>query len=227
VRKEFLKTEDKSGPSPTIFSMPEPPKQGWMEKQNDREKWQKRSFVLVGRNLSYFKSPADALPKGRMDVTTITIRVPENSQSQERRFEFQIVTPDRNMTVATATVEEMFSWIHAIRRSRLYYEKVDTKSDSKIPPAAKVSARDVAKSVKSGKLKKQGDTLKMWGDKWIVLTDDTLFWFKKKPERDEEESEGGIKLIGCDVVTTEEKSGKKTIFHGVNTGEKSFLSNIK
>jgi len=190
--------------------MPEVAKSGWMDKQNDRDKWQKRWFVLFGRTLAYYGSALDNAPKGRMDVTTLTIRVPENPQAQERKFEFQICTSDRNLSVVAQNVEEMFSWIHAIRRTRLFYEKVDTKSDGKIPAVVK-AAKGVAKPVKAGKLKKQGDALKFWADKWVILTEDTLYWFKKKPERDEEESEGGAKLVGAEVVFTEEK-GRKTLF---------------
>jgi len=219
VDKEFLKTEDKE--SPFSLKMPERIKQGWLEKQNLGGKWQKRFFILMGRFLFYFKAVSDCQSKGKIDVMTVTITVPETSQVKEKKFEFHIEAGDRKYPVVAPTLEDMFSWIHAIRRATLFYTKV-TKDEVKDKSTPKTRFKELhSKTMKHGKLKKFGKW-KSWAVRSCILTRESFFIYKDNPT-DDTESEEVIRMDFCDVIKAEDRVNKKNAFAIVTTDKIHFF----
>jgi hypothetical protein len=70
VRKEFVRDQSQAASAssssfgdaqqhPAIFRMPEKPRMGWLLKANQKSNWQKRWFVLYGKNFIYYKEPGN------------------------------------------------------------------------------------------------------------------------------------------------------------------------
>lgn len=220
VRKEFMKAcddDDKDNQNPSVFRMPEPAREGWLWKKNPKDVWQKRFFILHGRFLYYFESADESFAKGKIDVSEVSCRVPESPDDPAHRFSFELSTSKKANKVyilAADKMEDMFNWIHAVRRASLFYSKLNKSIDDEskeIPVETNVCYKDMTKVLKVGELTKQGGHWKTWNRRWCVLTDGTLYYFKNKPNN-ADNPEGGIRLEFCDVVDAEEKVKKKHAF---------------
>jgi len=127
VRKEFMKIDDDKEHNPTSFKMPERVKEGYLQKANEVNKWQKRWFVLLGPILYYFEDAEHREPKGHLDMRQVTVKVPDQTDSGHK-YSFEIVMPKRTYPIAADKEEEMFSWLHAIRRVTMFYGSNEGKS---------------------------------------------------------------------------------------------------
>jgi len=211
VRKEFMQSEADAKNS-AIFAMPERPLMGWLSKQNESGKWQKRYFVLRHRYLAYFTAATDSYAKGRLDVTDLEVFVPETPQT-EKRFEFHIkMSSGRNYPIIAENTEDMFRWAHAIRRAKIYFTTVRPAEVKARGSVEKIPHLEM-KSLKSGWLTKQGGKWKSWTKRWCVLTEEYLYYFKKEPLLSEEIPEGGLHLRDIEILAADEKIlGKKHCF---------------
>jgi hypothetical protein len=206
VKKQFIKTENKDQ-NPCLVTMPERALLGFLEKRNVAGKWQKRYFILMGSFLYYFKSPSDMMCAGKVDIVAISkVVVPETG---EKRFQFSLETKNREYPLAAASFDEMFSWIHAIRRAGLYFTKY-AKVKEKKNLISKVKYKDLGAPIKAGKLKRSGKW-RQWSNRSCVLVNASLFWFKEQP-RPDDEPELVIPLDSCEVVSADESTGKKHCF---------------
>jgi len=206
VKKEFIKCEDKDR-NPCLVSMPEHAVVGYLEKRNKKGKWQKRYFILLGSFLYYFKSSTELNCCGKIEIAQVSkVSVPETG---EKRFQFSLETEKREYPLASATSDEMFSWIHAIRRAHIYYTKYAKSREKKIL-SSKVKFKDLESPIKSGKLRRYGKW-RQWAARTCVLVNATLFWFKENPQG-AEEAEMVHPLDSCDVVKCEEPTAKKHSF---------------
>jgi len=128
VQKEFLKCEDKDK-NPCLVSMPERAFTGYLEKRNKKGKWQTRYFILLGPFLYYFKSASEMNCAGKIELTQVSkVSVPETG---EKRFQFSLETEKREYPMASASTDEMFSWIHAVRRAQVYYTRYAKTKEKK------------------------------------------------------------------------------------------------
>jgi len=110
----------------------------------------------------------------------------------------------------------MFSWLHALRRAAIYYvEQKDLDADS---PKEKVASAAIAygkmsKPIKEGHVTVQS-TLGLfgslvWSKKFVVLADNTMFFFKKQPS-DNDSAEFAVALDNgsCDISDYSDKIKK-------------------
>lgn len=213
VRKEFVKAcddDEKDMHHPSIFRMPELAREGFLFKKNPKGLWQKRWFILHLRSLFYFEEPDDSYAKGQMDVTEIDIKIPPQGD-QTYKFVFEISTPKKTYPIAAEKPEDMFNWIHAIRRANIFYSKLNRSIEDQTkekPVDSSKPFKSFGKILRSGELTKQGGHWKSWNKRYCVLTEGCLYYFKQKPES-EEVPEGGINLDLCDVVDAEAQCGGK------------------
>jgi len=227
VRKEFMKAcddDEKDNHNPAIYKMPEPAREGFLYKRNPKDVWQKRWFIVHHRFLYYFESPSDSFSKGKIDVAEVTIKIPDNPDPN-RRHTFEVHTPKKIYPLAADKADDMFGWLHAIRRAALFYSKLNKSIDDEtkeIPIDSTVTFKDMGKLLKTGELTKQGGHWKSWNKRWCTLTDGVLYYFKDKPNG-AETPEGGIRLEFCDVVGAEEKVKRKHAFSIITPSRVYFL----
>jgi len=206
VKKEFIKCEDKDK-NPCLFTMPEHALRGHLEKRNRKGKWQKRYFILLGPFLYYFKTSSDMNCVGKIDVTQVSkVSVPETG---EKRFQFSLETEKREYPLASNSSDEMFSWIHAVRRAQVYFTKYAKVKEKKVI-SPKVKFKELESTIKSGKLRRYGKW-RQWATRTCILVNATLYWFKEQPQASED-PEMVIPLDSCDVVKAEEATGKRHCF---------------
>lgn len=129
------------------------------------------------------------------------------------RYLFELVSTeqDRSYPLATETEDEMFNWLHAIRRAIIFYTKIakaDEASgyvDARLPdlklPFAKIGAVN-----KKGFLSKQGGGWASWNKRFFVLTKDTLYYYKNPPAdadvRDRQRKTQGSVLYAAHILTS-------------------------
>eukprot|EP01006_Ploeotia_vitrea_P015596 TRINITY_DN45224_c0_g1_i1.p2 TRINITY_DN45224_c0_g1~~TRINITY_DN45224_c0_g1_i1.p2 ORF type:complete len:402 (-),score=198.86 TRINITY_DN45224_c0_g1_i1:64-1269(-) len=236
ARKEFIKEaaeevaddDDDSKQSsvnnhPAVFYMPEPPRQGFMFKQNKKKVWQQRYFILLGPKLYYFKDPSDSFPVGEIDITDTKVTVADTTEAAHR-FTFELHSAKKTYPLNAEKEEDMFAWMHAIRRATHFYstpeyhQQDDAAEDSSKQANGVKKCGQVSKSlayvemgtpVKEGELTKQGGSFKSWKKRWFVLTQDgVLYYFKSKPEPTQT-AEGGIRLQNCGVSDASAHTKKK------------------
>jgi len=187
--------------------MPQHAHVGYLEKRNPGGKWQKRYFILLNSFLYYFKNSSDMMCAGKIDLLHLSkVHVPETG---EKRFQFSLETEKREYPVAASSLDEMFSWIHAIRRATIYYTKYSKVKEKKVV-STKLKYKEIETPLKSGKLKRCGKW-RQWTTKTCILANATLFWFKEQPRPDD-----GVELITpldcCDIVKAEATTGKRHSF---------------
>jgi hypothetical protein len=212
---------------PSIFLQPERATEGWLLKENKNGKWQKRWFQLWGRELHYFKDAGDSYEKGRLDVVHCKLLIPDCSGSSNQanpnapaghRFLFELVSTeqDRAYPLAAESEDEMFAWLHAIRRAIIFYTKIAKGEEaggmlSTRIPDLKVPYAKLGTVAKKGFLSKQGGGWASWNKRFFVLTKDTLYYYKSSPS-DIDTPEGAIVLDAADVQFGEDKIKKKSCF---------------
>jgi hypothetical protein len=186
---------------PACFIAPERALEGWLFKENKAKKWQKRWFLLWGRELHYFKDAGDSYEAGRIDVVHCKILIPDGSGSSAalvsastggsggggggsgapagHRYFFELVSTqqDRAYPLAAESEEEMFLWIHAIRRAIIFYSAIAQGEEAKGMQArqadCKVPYGRLAHVSKKGTLSKQGGGWASWNKRYFVLANDT------------------------------------------------------
>ena len=231
-RREFL--ADVKHPL-AVSTMPEKPKEGYLWKANKKGVWQKRFTMLHGRFLYYFKSPSDSYPKGIIDVCELTFKLP-HGPDQNKRYVFEAHTTKRAYPFGADTVADMLDWVHALKRAAAYYI---TMMHSDVAPdgmnalatlafpneqeVVKLSFQQMGEPLKLGFLQKQGGQWKTWKKRLCVVTDTTLFYFKKDRPAPADLPEGGIPLDQCYVMNGDSKAEKKCCISLVTPGRVYFL----
>lgn len=117
------------------------------------------------------------------------------------------------------------SWIHAIRRAKLFYSVLDTDSKFVTGPHSQFSGEIASqeKVIKSGWIRKQGGKTQTWKNRWFILTLNsdngipTLLYFKEEPSDSNNTMtpEGEIPLFRCLISKADEnyfKDGTIAIF---------------
>jgi hypothetical protein len=226
VRKEFVKAcedDEKDAHNPAIFIMPERARLGFLLKQNPKQQWQRRWFILHGRMLYWYKAASDSYPTGELNVTEVTCKVPDTADANYR-FTFELHTPKKVYPLAAEKIEEMFDWLHAIRRAATYYSTLYKGPDeTKERPVEKLLPfKELGQPLKEGELTKQGGHWKSWNKRFCALIDGVLYYFKQKPML-ADEPEGGIRLENCDVADAEAIVGKKHSFSLITPGRVYFI----
>ena len=189
---------------PSIFLQPERATEGFLYKENKHKKWQKRWFQLWGRELHYFKEASDSYEKGRLDVVHCKILIPDNSGASAatnaanggssngapagHRYLFELVSTeqDRAYPLAAESEDEMFAWLHAIRRAIIFYTRIAKGEEAggmlqTRQPDLKLPFAKVGNVAKKGFLSKQGGSWSSWNKRFFVLTKDTLYYYKTQP----------------------------------------------
>lgn len=198
----------------TVYQMPERALVGWLNKRNEKGKWQRRYVVLSHNKLSYFKEPSTSYPQGSIDVAGIKIDIPAHTFRTSAKdpkpppydkFKFSIHA-NKTYTFAPDHLEETFQWVHALRRTSFFYSEHKQKKPEKID-GRKVKYGDVSGSaVVQGLLGKQGGAFASWKTRWCVVAQDTLFYFKSSSQpKPTDSSAGCIPLSICDVTGTKDK----------------------
>lgn len=207
VRKEFGRDNE----SQVIFSMPEWSKMGWLWKQNEKGVWQKRLFCLHGSSLYYYKGEFDSYPKGQVDVKSVSVKLPEESEG-EKKYIFELRTPNRCYPVAADSIEELFDWVHALRRAIIYFTKINAsggnseRSDLDEKKIGSTPFGKLGEPIKVGELTKQGGKMPTWKKRYCVVAGGFFSYFKNQP-KESDLPEGCVKLVDYDVQ--EYKSAKK------------------
>lgn len=217
VQKEFIEQEggDQSHVNNLInFSMPEHGVMGWLQKQNEKNVWQKRWFVLHRQYLQYYKDPTDSYPKGKLVITDASLKIPDD-EAAEFKHSFELQFTNRVYPLKADTEEELFKWVHAIKRAQIFFNHVKQPADLEVKtssqteveklPYNKLGSPDLV-----GYVTKQGGAFKTWKRRFCVLIGLTIHYFKQKPLDEEKEcAEGYILLEGCDIGVLPDGSKRK------------------
>lgn len=215
---------------PMIKLMPEQSKSDVLFKQNMKNVWQKRYFILHKKHLYYYKDEFDSYPKGSIDITQCNLTIPEDANSSGKKFVFELEQKklERTYPIACENMEDMFDWVHAIKRATIFYTIVvggeesstgtEEKKDESFPCYSKMEP------IKEGELNKQGGKVKNWHKRWCVLTSKAIYYFKSvgKP-KNESVPEGEISLIESDYKECK-SSKKKHLFSLVGDGRVYYLT---
>lgn len=209
MRKEFVspKGVDESKESATIFAMPEPVLEGYLCAQSDgwRNKWQKRWFVLYHRYLLFYKDSNYSTAAGRYDVTEMTYDLSDND-STSNTFVLRN-SSGKEFPLIADTTTDMFMWIHALRRARIFYKGPQSKADMINSPAQDcMSTSKLRGATCSGFLVKQGGDVKNWKRRYFAILDSVLYYFKMNDPPDfdsnkEVKPKGYIHLSNCEVTS--------------------------
>jgi len=217
---------------PANYLAPEHALEGWLCKENRNKKWQKRWFLLWGRELHYYKDANDSYEKGRLDVVHCRISIPDSSGAPSSsvaasgsgsaapngfRYLFELISTeqDRSYPLAAETEDEMFNWLHAVRRAQLFYTKV-AKGEEQMGMVAKqadikIPFARLPSIMKRGFLSKQGGSWSSWNKRYFVLANDVLYYYKQQPA-DIDLPEGGICVDSADIQLGEERVKRKYVF---------------
>jgi len=232
-RHDFVANPNK--PSLAISAMPEPPLEGYLWKANKKGAWQKRYVTLFGRYLSYFKAPSDSYPKGIIDVCELTFTLPHTPDSN-KRYVFEAHTGKRAFPFGVDSVQEMFIWVHALKRAAAYYITLlnaEAAGAVQVGTAmtlaqnnedeVKLSFEQMGTPIKLGMLSKQGGKWKSWNKRLCVLTDSALFYFKKDKPSASDMPEGSIPLTRCAIVDGADRAEKAHCINIVTPARVYFL----
>ncbi len=218
-RKEFLEDAKES---PSITRMPEKPREGYLWKANKSKVWQKRYFVLHGRFLYYYKTPSESYPKGVIDICELSFKLPHGPDNQ-RRYVFEAQTAKRTFPFGAESVADMLDWVHALKRAAAYYITLINTDRNDVEggllaaavrnqptekEVLKLSYQQMGSPVIQGFLSKQGGRWRSWNRRLCVVTEDSLFYFKKDKPDPSDLPEGGIPLDECYVSSGDVKAGK-------------------
>mmetsp|Transcript_3647 Transcript_3647/g.4887 ORF Transcript_3647/g.4887 Transcript_3647/m.4887 type:complete len:380 (-) Transcript_3647:358-1497(-) len=214
--------------------MPEQAMLGWLMKCNDAGRWQKRYCVAYRNKLMYFKESSQSLPTGTIELAQATVTIPDRELGGGRnnkappceRYRFNISSGGRVYTFAPETLEELFKWIHVIRRSSLFYgeSKNVPRSLPQVNEAKGTYAQISKKAQKEGQLGKQGGSFMSWKQRWCVLSSNTLYYFKSTgPPKPGDNSAGSIPIVLCDVADGAGKIKKPNAFCLITTTRTFFF----
>ena len=203
VRKEFCPIEGQAPEEGAIIEMPEQSKQGFLLKRNNRNRWQKRWFVLHKNVLYYYKGDNDSYSKGQIFIQHVKVEVPRDTD-KDKKFSFHITTANREYVLAAEDAASMFDWCHALLRVAIFYSKIEKpmaeeKSEQEVDVG--LSFSQMGKPIKVGELIKQtGHMMKSWKKRFGVVTEHgVLYYFKSKPTSGGK-PESGISLRSANVM---------------------------
>lgn len=207
MRKEFVSPKgiDESKEGATIFAMPEPVLEGYLSTQSGgwRNKLQKRWFVLYHRYLLFYQDANYSSAAGKYDVTEMTYDLADND-SVSNTFVLRN-SQGKDFPLIADSTTDMFMWIHALRRARLFYKGPQSKSHMIASPAQDCMSTSKLKHAScAGFLVKQGGDVKNWKRRYFVILDSVLYYFKMSdpPDLDsnkEVKPKGYIHLSNCEV----------------------------
>jgi len=206
----------------TQFRMPESACTGYLIKMNVKNVWQRRWFVLHHNVLYYFKDSTDSYPKGGLDVMQMTIRMPDDGEA-EKKYTFELQMQNRAYMIAAETSEDLFRWVHAIKRAHIFFNFV--RKPDEVKPAeleCKTPYSELGVPKLKGELSKQGGNFKTWKKRFCVLVKDQIFYFKQEPTGPEL-PEGGIGLAGCDLSLVRDGSAKRKFMLTLITKDRVFF----
>lgn len=225
VRKDFCDLEDGKKvdlTGITQFRMPESACTGYLMKMNVKNVWQRRWFILHQHHLYYFKDSSDSYPKGSLDVMQMTVRMPDDGEA-EKKFTFELQMQNRAYVLAAERDEDLFRWVHAIKRANIFFNFV--KKPEEVKPAesdCKTPFSEMGAAVIKGELSKQGGNFKTWKKRYCVLVKDHIYYFKQQPTGPEQ-PEGGINLTGCDISVVRDGTIKRKYLFTLITKDRVFF----
>uniref|UniRef100_A0A6V3JSM4 Arf-GAP with dual PH domain-containing protein 1 n=1 Tax=Lotharella globosa TaxID=91324 RepID=A0A6V3JSM4_9EUKA len=236
VRKHWIETkyvaqsftEDK--PSMVKVRMPERAMVGWLNKCNDSGKWQRRYVVLYRDKLSYFADSATSLPKGSIPLPNTKVTIPDRQRGEGAkappfdRFKFTVKTQDRTFTFAPDSVDKLFDWVHAVRRSSIFYGESKFKQLPQVNETKKEYQALGSNVQFQGVLGKQGGSFMTWKTRWCVLSGHVLYYFKSSnTPKPGDSCAGSIPIVMCDVREADEKMNKKSNCFCLHTTDRTFF----
>ncbi len=201
-----------AGPS-RVVRMPERAHIGWLNKQNENGKWQRRFTVLHRGELCYFKDATISYPKGTIPLAGVRVDLPRRDLHNRDpkappfdKYKFSVHTSGREYVFAPDNEELVFEWIHALRRAAIFY--AESKQVAK--PAKCDDQRCSYGSLKSdiayeGVLSKQGGRFQSWNKRRCVVAGGVLYYFKSQRPKPKDMSAGSIPLSICDVGEADRK----------------------
>ena len=229
VRKEFVETADDDYyvSNPSVFYMAERAREGFLLKQNSKNIWQKRWFILSGRYFYYFKNPSDSYSVGTVDMASAQISISDNVDAVKKNV-FILHTSKKDIPLSAEKAEDMFNWVHSLRRANIYYTRIRPGADQgeyeNFIETKTVHFKDLGHPLKSGTLTKQGGSWKSWNKRYFVLTPNCLYYFKSRPALGDK-PEGGIVIDNLvDVLSGENKVKRENCFNIVTPKRVYFMS---
>lgn len=210
----------------TLFRMPESACTGYLMKMNVKNVWQKRWFILHQHHLYYFKDSSDSYPKGSLDVMHMTVRMPDDGEA-DKKFTFELQMQNRAYILAADKDEDLFRWVHAIKRANIFFNFVKKPEETTTAKAVesaecKMSFSEMGTPIIKGDLNKQGGKFKTWKKRFCVLVKDQIFYFKQQPTGPEQ-PEGGINLAGCDISVVRDSAAKRKFLFTLITKDRVFF----
>eukprot|EP01119_Soliformovum_irregulare_P017476 TRINITY_DN5204_c0_g1_i4.p1 TRINITY_DN5204_c0_g1~~TRINITY_DN5204_c0_g1_i4.p1 ORF type:complete len:1020 (-),score=255.23 TRINITY_DN5204_c0_g1_i4:16-3075(-) len=174
---------------------------GYLWKQDPRgfplKSWRKRFFLLKNSKLSYSHTEKQVnAPINFIDLSSFKVRMlPEMND-----LIFSVAVPTRTYLLQGSTVDEVKRWVGALREIKS--NPVNRDSSFWI--------REVTNCEREGWMFKLGETVRAWRQRWFVMRDGFLHYYKVTPRG--KERKGSIPLYGAQVEKTT-MSSNRLAFH--------------
>ncbi|KAM9966223.1 hypothetical protein ACTFIR_006418 [Dictyostelium discoideum] len=89
-------------------------KKGYLFKRSEYNSYTRKFFELSNGKLSYYKTGNDTSPSHTHDLFLTTVRIREDL---DRRYCFELLSPDRSIILAAETFESMQEWVQVLQNT--------------------------------------------------------------------------------------------------------------
>ncbi|EGC36073.1 hypothetical protein DICPUDRAFT_97693 [Dictyostelium purpureum] len=89
-------------------------KRGYLFKRSEYNSYTRKFFSLENGKLSYYRSANDTAPSHTYDLFLTTVRIREDL---DRRYCFELLSPDRSIILAAENLESMQEWIQVLQNA--------------------------------------------------------------------------------------------------------------
>ena len=161
-------------------------KVGYLYKKGaNRTNWKRRYFVLTGSELSYYPSENSIQSLGTIYLYKTTIKIDQSERKSGRSHCFSINPQhinERTYFLSCSSEEEKLDWIKAINFNSLIRPSVIVDFNT-YPP------------LKQGYLIKEGHIRRNWKQRWFILKNNIMYYYKNRNDEKKNRALGVIPLF--------------------------------
>jgi len=169
------------------------------------KRWKRRHFVLTPHTLTYYKDKAlceQDQPAGEVNLLFGGTVRPEADEKYNHKLTF-IVSPNtptikkgRDYVLYADTELELRDWIRKIQDAFSKGPQAQVTTVTEHDTSEKESNQYIYHRQMAGFLKKRGDLVKNWKNRYFVLSGVTLFYFKEQAHASQQGWQDGFRPTG-------------------------------
>jgi len=195
-----------------VIDMPLPIIQGYLlrRRKSNPERFDKYWYQLFGKSFCQYKRISDSSPMEILpDVGGLEVHL-DPEECDDDQFIFNIRLDGHSVwEFRVETLEELTKWVHALRKSSLFYSHIERKilQDVYIVENS-LTVEDIKGGIDLGLAEKRPNkgfgARFRWQKRWWVCVKDVIYWIEVKYQEDLESQSsihpgGGIPLALCET----------------------------